>query len=68
MCEYCEYHKKKKSKILTSCNFCGSAKMQILGKYMDIWGDEKKFYLFKKIYHPSFYINYCPMCGKRLEE
>nr|DAZ28031.1 MAG TPA: Rad50 zinc hook motif [Caudoviricetes sp.] len=63
MCEYCEGKKK-----LKSSNFCGSAEFQILGNYLDIFGDEKKFNIFKKIYRPSFNINYCPMCGRRLGE
>lgn len=61
MCEYCE--KKKKIK---SCNFCGSATLLVLGNVLDIYGDEKKFSIFKRIYRPSFYISYCPMCGRKL--
>lgn len=63
MCKYCEENKK-----LKSSNFCGSAEFQILGNYLDIFGDEKKFNIFKRIYRPSFNINYCPMCGRRLGE
>ena len=63
MCEYCEERKE-----LKSSNFCGSASMRICGNYMDIYGDEKKFNIFKRIYQPSFHINYCPMCGKRIGE
>jgi len=57
MCEYCE-----KEKVLKSCNFGGSANLMVIGKYLDIYGDENKFNIFKRIYRPSFYINYCPMC------
>ena len=63
MCMYCE-----ENETLKSANFCGSAKAKILGHYLDIYGDEKKFNIFKRIYRPSFKINYCPMCGRRLGE
>lgn len=59
MCRYCE-----ENETLKSSNFCGSAKAQILGHYLDIYGDEKKFNIFKRIYRPGFNINYCPMCRK----
>lgn len=61
MCKYCEENESFKS-----ANFCGSAKAQVLGHYLDIYGDEKKFNIFKRIYRPSFDINYCPMCGRKL--
>ena len=65
MCEYCE-----KRKILKSNNFCGSAKMIIsvssTGSILDIYGDENKFHIFKRIYRPRFDVNYCPMCGREL--
>lgn len=61
MCMYCE-----KGKEIKSVNFCGSAKAKI-GHYLTIYGDEKKFNIFKKIYRPSFEINYCPICGKELK-
>jgi hypothetical protein len=65
MCEYCE-----KGKELRSCNFCGSAKMVISCSkefnILDIWGDEGKFQIFKRIYRPRFDIKYCPMCGRKL--
>ena len=68
MCEYCEGKKEIKS-----CNFCGEANIKICKKgivkgmgLIDVYGNEKRFNLFKKIYLPSFNINYCPMCGKRL--
>lgn len=65
MCEYCE-----KGKILKSCNFCGSAKMIVSTSkemnILDIYGDEKRFQIFKRIYRPRFDINYCPMCGRKL--
>lgn len=60
-CEYC-----KGKLILKSCNFGGSAKIQILGNTLDIYGNEKKFNIFKSIYRPRFEINYCPMCGRKL--
>lgn len=63
MCMYCE-----ENEIFKSANFCGSAKAKILGHYLDIYGDEKKFNIFKRIYRPSFDINYCPMCGRRLKK
>ena len=59
MCMYCE-----ENEIFKSANFCGSAKAKILGHYLDLYGDEKKFNIFKRIYRPSFNINYCPMCRK----
>ena len=61
MCEYC-----KKSKKLKSNNFCGSATLIVSGDILDIYGDENKFNIFKRIYRPRFNINYCPMCGRRL--
>ncbi len=61
MCMYCE-----ENEILKSANFCGSAKAQIIGYYLDIYGDEKKFNIFKRIYRPSFKINYCPICRKEV--
>ena len=64
-CEYC-----RKGKILKSCNFCGSANLKVsvssTGSILDIWGDENKFHIFKRIYRPRFDINYCPMCGRKL--
>lgn len=62
MCEYCE-----KQKYIKSCNFCGRAKARIVGAEIDISGDEKKIRWFKSIYAPAFKINYCPMCGRKLE-
>lgn len=62
MCEYCE-----KRKEIKSCNFCGRAKATIVGEEIDISGDGKKIKLFKDIYAPAFKINYCPMCGRKLE-
>lgn len=65
MCEYCE-----KKKDIKSANFCGEAKAMILvsDKFntLDVRGNERKFQLFRRLYRPSFYINYCPMCGKEL--
>ena len=63
MCEYCE-----KEKVLKSSNFCGAAKMQIIGEFLEVQGDSHKIKWFNRIYQPSFMINYCPMCGRKLEE
>lgn len=63
MCEYCE-----KRKEIKSCNFCGRAKARIIGTIIDIWGNGKKIRLFKDIYAPRFKINYCPICGRKLEK
>lgn len=63
MCEYCEGKKTKKS-----ANFCGRAELRIAGDYMDVFGDGKEIRFFKSIYQPSFQINYCPMCGRKLNE
>lgn len=61
MCKYCE-----KREIIKSCNFGGSAKMIVSTSsemnILDIYGDEKRFQIFKRIYRPRFDINYCPMC------
>lgn len=62
MCEYCE-----KRKEIKSCNFCGRAKARIVGAEIDVSGDEKKIRWFRSIYAPAFRINYCPMCGRKLE-
>lgn len=62
MCEYCE-----KRKEIKSCNFCGRAKARIIGAEIDISGDEKKIRWFRSIYDPAFRINFCPMCGRKLE-
>ncbi len=59
MCEYCENKKE-----LRSCNFCGSAKLKILGRTLDIYGNN--FNMFKRIYRPRFDINFCPICGRKL--
>lgn len=61
MCKYCENNVE-----LTSSNFCGSAKMTVAGNYLDVRGDKEVIKWFKRIYQPSFRINYCPMCGKRV--
>ena len=60
-CAYCE-----DGKVLKSANFCGGASMKIVGKYIDVTGDKKKIPFFGHIYEPSFPVNYCPMCGKKL--
>lgn len=61
MCKYCE-----KGIKFSSSNFCGSAKAQILGDCLNIYGDETKIKWFKRIYQPRFKIFRCPMCGRRL--
>ena len=43
MCEYCE-----KGRKLRSSNFRGNASMIIWGTYLDIYGDKKRFNIFKK--------------------
>ena len=62
MCEYCE-----KQMELKSCNFGGSAGLFVCGNVLDIYGDDRKFHIFKHIYRPRFLIKYCPMCGRELE-
>lgn len=62
MCEYCE-----KRKEIKSCNFCGRAKAVIVGAEIDVRGNKNKIRLFKDIYAPAFKINYCPMCGRKLQ-
>ena len=37
MCEYCE-----KERVLKSSNFCGAAKMQIIGEFLEVQGDSHK--------------------------
>ncbi|MBP3463746.1 MAG: hypothetical protein J6K45_04620 [Clostridia bacterium] len=59
-CEFCN-----KNKVLKSCNFGGSANLRILGDTLDIFANESKFNIFKRIYEPRFVINYCPMCGRK---
>lgn len=65
MCKFCE-----DNDILKSVNFCGNAKMRISCNkdynYLDVYGDKKIFKVFEKYYNPSFIINYCPECGKNL--
>lgn len=61
MCEYCEKRKEIKSR-----NFCGMAKAVIIGNEIAVHGDEKKIGWLKVIYAPSFKINFCPICGRKL--
>ena len=61
MCKYCDENVE-----FSSSNFCGSAKAQVIGNWLDIRGDKRKIKWLERIYQPSFYINYCPMCGKKL--
>lgn len=61
MCKYCE-----EGVEFSSSNFCGSAKAKISTHYLDIHGDKEIIKWFKRIYQPSFCINFCPMCGKKL--
>lgn len=37
MCKYCEENESFKS-----ANFCGSAKAQVLGHYLDIYGNDNR--------------------------
>ena len=61
MCKYCEDGIE-----LSSSNFCGSAKMMVGSNWLDVRGDKKVIKWLRRIYQPSFRINFCPMCGKRL--
>ena len=68
MCDFCE-----REILLPSCNFCGGAKLIIHQEgfesdigMLELYGEECKFPIFRKVYRPRFDINFCPMCGKRL--
>ena len=62
----------KKIKYIKVAIFCGSAKMRISCSkkfnILEVQGDKEKFSLFKRQYCPRFYINYCPICGRKLKE
>ena len=62
MCDFCD-----KKTVISSCNFCGNAFMSLAGNVLDVYGHEKVFTLFKRLYRPRFEIDYCPMCGKKLK-
>ena len=61
MCKYCEG-----KEVLKSNNFCGSASMLIIGNVIDVYGDKKRFRMFRRIHQPRFTVNFCPMCGAKL--
>lgn len=61
MCEYCENGKEIKS-----YNFLESGIAIIGGNEINLHGDEKKVIGFANIFSPSFKIQYCPMCGRKL--
>lgn len=68
MCQYC-IGEHSAENVIKSCNFGGSASLMIgQNGYMDVLGDKQTFKFFKKIYCPSFKINYCPMCGRKFEK
>ena len=62
MCDYCNKHKE-----LSSINFCGQGKMRISKNKIDIYENRSNtIKFFRRIYGPTFKINYCPMCGRKL--
>ena len=63
MCDYCNKHKE-----LLSINFCGRAKMRIIKNEVDIYDRSNTIKFFSRIYYPTFKINYCPMCGRPLND
>ena len=62
-CEMCREKKEVKSD-----NFCGAAKMRIVGDSIDLRGNEKKIKFFGHIYAPSFSVKFCPFCGRPLTD
>ena len=63
MCEFCGEKKEIKS-----INFCGNAKLRMVGNEIDVHGDGKSMKMLRRIYNPCFRIMYCPMCGKKLDD
>ena len=53
-------------KEIRSDNFCGMARLRIVGDSINLRGDEKKIKFFGHIYAPSFSVRFCPFCGKPL--
>lgn len=65
MCDYCNKYKE-----LSSINFCGRGKMRIFKNEIDIYENKSNIIdlFFRRIYNPTFKINYCPMCGRQLND
>ena len=55
-------------KEIRSDNFCGMARLRIVGDSINLRGDEKKIKFFGHIYAPSFSVRFCPFCGKPLTD
>ena len=55
-------------KEIRSDNFCGMARLRIVGDSINLRGDEKKIKFFGHIYAPSFSVRFCPFCGKTLTD
>ena len=55
-------------KEIRSDNFCGMARLRIVGDSINLRGDEKKIKFLGHIYAPSFSVNFCPFCGKPLTD
>lgn len=55
-------------KEIRSDNFCGMARLRIVGDSINLRGDEKKIKSFGHIYAPSFSVRFCPFCGKPLTD
>ena len=55
-------------KEIRSDNFCGMARLRIVGDSIHLRGDEKKIKFFGHIYAPSFSVRFCPFCGRPLTD
>ena len=55
-------------KEIRSDNFCGMARLRIVGDSINLRGDEKKIKFFGHIYAPNFSVRFCPFCGKPLTD
>ena len=55
-------------KEIRSDNFCGMARLRIVGDSINLRGDEKKIKFFGHIYAPSFSVRFCPFCGRPLTD
>ena len=55
-------------KEIRSDNFCGMARLRIVGDSINLRGDEKKIKFFGHIYAPSFSVKFCPFCGRPLTD
>lgn len=62
--ENCEYCKKIKPSTLTNENNLEELSIEIEGTTLKI--DYKAFWDNRDEFHDSIEINYCPMCGKKL--